>query len=613
MMYGRIVVCMLLCGFVVSTCIYLTAESLFSKVYESIKDSNIREAETRLELFDLLLERIERDSLVNGHDALMELERRHARAPSASELDSASLAAEARELGVSDIYFIDSAGKVAASSLRSDIGLDLLALGKGFSAFIKGLYGQGRAVDQRLSQSSLSGLINSYQYYGPKGKDFVIEISTRLGDTISKSYPGLDYDALVSLAFGSIDADGGPKPIARIVDLITSRGISTWSLFQQRADRSRYAPLVEKAKKGEEAVDRGDGKITTVKAIKLSGGHSDFKDSSYYAVFEFDLGPIGHFRRVSLISAFLACALSAALSFAAMKRSFDRKIAGRIDRLRSDIARVAEGDYAHELTDCGRDEIGAIGDSVTEMVRTILDKEERLRAAQRMETVGAMAGGLAHDFGNIIAGISGILECMDLRLKSADPRPAELLELTDLAEKTARRGGDLVRSLIDIAAPRQPLREPADLAGIAREAAELMGPKAGKGVDIRVEAPEGPIIARCDTQAILRALLNLSINGIQAMTLMKPEGAAQGGILVIRAESRPETKEVALVVIDEGVGIASDEVGKVLAPFYSTKPRGMGSGIGLSIVLAVAESHGGRLELDSEPGKGSTFALVFPA
>jgi len=120
-----------------------------------------------------------------------------------------------------------------------------------------------------------------------------------------------------------------------------------------------------------------------------------------------------------------------------------------------------------------------------------------------------------------------------------------------------------------------------------------------------------------DAQAILRAVLNLCVNGIQAMTVMRPEGEWRGGRLLVRAEARPGSgdrpNEAAIIVKDEGVGIAPEDRGKILAPFYSTKPRGLGSGIGLAIVLSVVEGHGGRLEIESEPGKGSTFALVLPA
>ena len=251
------------------------------------------------------------------------------------------------------------------------------------------------------------------------------------------------------------------------------------------------------------------------------------------------------------------------------------------------------------------------------MVRTMLDEERRLSAAARMETIGAMAGGLAHDFSNVLTGISGIIECLEIRLAEGGARSEELLEMTTLASRTAKRGEKLVRSLFDLAEPSPSDEGSVDLSAIAREAAELVGGKEGECVTVRVETPAPPLVVRADGQAILRAVLNLCVNGIQAMTSMRPEGERRGGLLLVRAESRPgegsKPDEAAIIVKDEGVGVAPEERGKILAPFYSTKPRGLGTGIGLAIVLSVAESHGGRLEMESEPGKGSTFALVLPA
>ena len=615
-MYERLVLCMLLCGLVASACVYFTAEALFTGIYAQARESNMREAEHRLALFALTLTRVERDSLDNGRLALRELGRRYPTASRLSSVDRSSLAAEARELGVSEIYFIDEAGTVVATSFLPDRGLELFSLGESFTAFLKGLYGKAEIADQRLSQSTLTGTINSYQYFSPKGCRYIIEVSTRLNDAIARSFPGLGYADLVGLAFGSL-AEAGPAPFARIVDLIAVHGISTWSLFQQKTNDSRYAPLVAEARDGKKAVESGKGTMTIIKPISLTTGNFDYRGETYYAVFEFDLRPLFRFRVVALASVLAACGLAVLISFAAMKRSFDRGVAARIEGLRADIARAAEGDYRSSFEGYGDDEIGAIGADVGSMVRTMLEEEKRLNAAARMETIGAMAGGLAHDFSNILTGISGTIECMEMRIAEGGARAEELLEMTALASRTAKRGGKLVRSLIDLAEPRPPESGPVDLAAVAREAAELALGKDRESVSVRVEAPDSPLMVVGDGQAILRAALNLCVNGVQAMTAMRPEGEARGGLLLVRAELRPgggtKPDEAAIVVKDEGVGIAQEDMGKIIAPFYSTKPRGFGTGIGLAIALSVAERHGGRLEMNSARGAGSTFSLVLPA
>jgi signal transduction histidine kinase len=615
-MYSRIALCVLLCGLVASACVAIAAEVLYSRIFSEARQANIREAETRLTLFDLALSRAERDSLENGRRSLRELGRRYPAATRLARIDAVALKERARELGVSEIYFIDATGKVVVSTLVSDIGLDLAGVSERYKRFLDDLYGTGNIVDQSLSQSTLTGTVSSYQYFSPKGADFIIEVSTRLDDAIARSYPSLSYDGLVNMAFGSLEKRG-PSSFARIVDFVSINGISSWSLFQRRVADSEYFPLIERARKGREAVRREGNKITTVKLIKLDGEGAPRAQTAFYAVFEYNLQAEIRFRLVSVAAALGACGLATALSFVAMKRSFDRGIAARIESLRTGIAKAAEGDYESSFEGYGDDEIGAIGESVGAMVRTMRDEEKRLSATARMETIGAMASGLAHDFNNVLTGIKGTIECMEISLEEKDSKAEDLRELMALASRTATRGENLVRSLFDLALPRAAEADPVDLSAIAREAAELSRGKGSSDVAIRVDVPETPVVVRGDGQAILRAVLNLCVNGIQAMTTMRAEGERRGGTLVVRTEARSSPgegrDEAVIVVEDEGVGVAEEEKGKILAPFYSTKPRGIGSGIGLSVVLSVAASHGGRLEIESERGRGSAFTLVLPA
>jgi signal transduction histidine kinase len=613
-MYGRIVFSLTLCGILASACVFFAAEILYSHIFTEARESNVREAEDRLALFDLILHRAELDCLERGNRALLELGRRYPTAADTRSADPASLKALAAELGVSEIYFIDRSGKIARSSLKADLGLDLAGLNRKLAAFLEGLYGTGQVADHGLSQSTLTGAINCYQYHSPKGSDCIIEVSSRIDDAIARGYPGRSYEDLVRLAFESLE-DRAPSSFARIVDLVYVNGFAGWSLFQRKVSDTEYIDLVNEAKRGREATLRKPASIIAVKLISPRTGASFPRSGKYYAVFEYNLTAEIRFRIVCIAAVVLACGIAASISFAAMKRSFDRGVAGRIERLRADIARAAEGGDVESFDSYGDDEIGAIGKSVGAMVRTMRDEESRLSAAARMETIGAMASGLAHDFNNILTGIKGTLECIELSLADGEAKPGELMELTALASRTATRGENLVRSLFDLASPRELGPDTVDLAAIAREAAELSRGKCGGEVAIQVEIPDSPLAVKGDSQAILRAVLNLCVNGIQSMTTMRPEGQLRGGILVVRAEARPGSEgraEAAIVVKDEGVGIAPEERGKILAPFYSSKPRGLGSGIGLAIVLSVAASHGGRLEIESERGRGSAFSLILP-
>jgi Signal transduction histidine kinase len=609
-MYGRIVANMLLCGILSSACVYYVAETLFREIYRYASDSSEREAETRLKLFDILLEKAEEDSRSAGRAALLELERRFPSRASFSSASEPELGQLAGRLGVSEIYFVDAKGEVVATSFAPDLGLKLFPISASFEAFLHGLYGQGRIADQRLSQSTLTGIVNDYQYYSPKGSDFIIEISISLEDSVKRSFPNLGYGDFVDFAFGG--SKEGSSSLARIVDLVSKSGISSWSLFQEKTDRTKYSALIAKAERGEAAVESDRNAMRRVRTISLSTGKADYGVKTYYAVFEFNLTPINRFRTIALLVTLGACGLATGLSFFAMKRSFDGQVAARIERLQAEIGRTAEGDYSSALSDYGSDEIGDIGRSIDAMVKTILDREDRLLQAQRLETVGAMAGGLAHDFNNILSGISGAAECIDLALKSGDAKKEELGEMTALIARTAKHGGAIVRSLLDFAGRREPEKREFDLRALASEAAALAraGAGASETVEVELRLPEAPLVAKGDERAILAAVVNLCINGIQAMTLMRGPGEMRGGTLLVSVEARPGT--VAVIVKDEGVGIAPEEMGKILTPFYSTKPRGLGTGLGLSNALATAEAHGGRIEIASELGLGSTFTLILP-
>jgi len=617
-MYGRIALWVFVCGLIASACVFCAAELLFSRIYDESKAFFVREAEGRLELFNLILSRTERDTFENGRKALLELGRRYPSGRELGELGAEGLGREAERLGVSELYLIDSGGKVVASSLRSDVGLDLFKISKKFTAFLQGLYGAGVVANQGFSLATKGGAVSAYQYFGPPGSAYLIEVSTRIEEALPRSTPGLGYDDLVAKVFGVSD-QVATKSIARIVDLISVQPKSIWSLFRRGELDRVYAPIIARVRsEGAGTEERVGASVVLVKQLRGRRVGEDFDTGAYYAVFEFNLRPLLIFRLAALASVLGACTLACALSLAALKRSFDKSVVVRIERLRSDIAKAAGGDYCLDFEGYGEDEIGAIGASVKSMVRTLRDEKERLSAAARMETIGAMAGGLAHDFSNVLTGIKGTIECMELDLESGATDSDKLRDLISVASRTASRGESLVKSLFDLAQPAAAAEgELVDLGDVAREAADLARGKGGGEVAIRVEAPAEPISVRGDGQAILRAALNLCVNGIQAMTSMRPEGEARGGLLVVRAEARPGDgsghREAAIVVKDQGVGIAPEDQGKILAPFYSTKPRGIGSGIGLAVVLSVASRHGGRVEIESRPGAGSAFSLVLPA
>jgi PAS domain S-box-containing protein len=223
--------------------------------------------------------------------------------------------------------------------------------------------------------------------------------------------------------------------------------------------------------------------------------------------------------------------------------------------------------------------------------------EAQLHHLQRLESVGRLAGGIAHDMNNVLAAIMGVASL--LALKAGDQqRPAELiLEAT-------MRGRDLLRRLMDFARSEVGEVEVLDLNDLLRREAEILANTTLQRIKIELDLdPNLPRLSGSMT-ALSTALMNLCVNAVDAM----PEG----GTLRLRTALR-SGKDIELSVADNGQGMSPEVRARAMEPFFTTKPSGKGTGLGLSIVFGTVQAHGGRVEVDSEVGVGTTFRLLFPA
>jgi PAS domain S-box-containing protein len=239
--------------------------------------------------------------------------------------------------------------------------------------------------------------------------------------------------------------------------------------------------------------------------------------------------------------------------------------------------------------------------------------EEELRQAQKLEAVGTLAGGIAHDFNNILFGITGYAELIG---KAATPEAAR----EDLAEllKAAARGKELVERIL-VFSRRQPAeRRPIELAPTVAEAAKLLRATLPPSIEVRVALhPQAPRVMG-DATAIHQVLMNLGTNAAHAMP--------SGGVLEITVEPRylrdsvvrshPGLHEgwyAVMAVRDTGSGMEAAVRSRAFEPFYTTKPKGSGTGLGLSMVHTIVTSHEGAVDLESEPGRGTTVRCFLPA
>jgi PAS domain S-box-containing protein len=233
--------------------------------------------------------------------------------------------------------------------------------------------------------------------------------------------------------------------------------------------------------------------------------------------------------------------------------------------------------------------------------------EQSFRQAQKMESIGQLTAGLAHDFNNLLQVISGNLEL--LRGKLADDR---LARYVDRAGEAAERGTKLTRQLLAFA--RKTRLEPrlADLNTLVNEFGDMLESTVGGRVDLQINLRRRLPQVLVDPVHLELALLNVLINARDAM----PSGGAvtvATSTLVLEGNGLPDGQYVVLSVTDEGTGMPAYVRERATEPFFTTKGTGKGTGLGLAMVQGFVQQSLGKLEIESELGKGTTIRMLFPA
>jgi PAS domain S-box-containing protein len=245
-----------------------------------------------------------------------------------------------------------------------------------------------------------------------------------------------------------------------------------------------------------------------------------------------------------------------------------------------------------------------------EAQRALEEMREQLSQALRLEAVGQLTGGVAHDFNNLLQVIDGGLRLLERRLPKEEGKATEII--ASMRAATAR-GASLTRQLLAFAR-RLPLRaEVVDTAARLREIAALAARSLRGDIRIETDIPDGLWPIEVDPAQFELALLNVAINARDAMP--------RGGVLRIAAENATlhEPREglegdcVVIRVGDTGTGIPRELLGRVLEPFFTTKPPGKGTGLGLSQAFGFARQSGGALGIESEVGRGTTVTFRLPA
>jgi two-component system, cell cycle sensor histidine kinase and response regulator CckA len=291
-------------------------------------------------------------------------------------------------------------------------------------------------------------------------------------------------------------------------------------------------------------------------------------------------------------------------------RNARRVLAGETFTAVSVLGQVAVETWYSPVRDRENAVTGAIGVSLDVTTRHRL--EEQYRQSQRMDAVGQLAAGIAHDFNNLLTAIVGYTEMVFLTLDAGDERRDELQEVT----KAAQRAAALTRQLL--AFSRRQVLQPTvlDVNALVGDVQKLLRRTIPENIDLQLELSHVDPV-RADGGQLEQVLLNLAINAGDAM----PHG---GDLRIVTATvdvddalahrrfPMPAGRYVRLTVSDTGSGMTPEVQARIFEPFFSTKERGKGTGLGLATVYGIVKQSGGYIWVDSHAGHGTTFEIYLP-
>lgn len=238
--------------------------------------------------------------------------------------------------------------------------------------------------------------------------------------------------------------------------------------------------------------------------------------------------------------------------------------------------------------------------------------EEQLLEAQKMESIGTLAGGIAHDFNNILAIILGFTQM----LYRDKHNPEKITKRATAIMNASERASDLVRQLLTFARKGEMIFEPVNINNIVREVASIAGETFPKTIRVKLQLARALPEISAFSSHIHQALLNLCLNARDAM----PEGGElristsviNGGELQQLYGEATAGKYVLLEIADTGVGMDLDIKTRIYEPFFTTKERGRGTGLGLAVVYGIIQNHRGIIDCESKKDQGTTFRLYLP-
>jgi signal transduction histidine kinase len=225
-------------------------------------------------------------------------------------------------------------------------------------------------------------------------------------------------------------------------------------------------------------------------------------------------------------------------------------------------------------------------------------RNRQLVISQRMELMGILAAGTVHDLKNLLSVIIGYSRLMAQKFREKEDH-----ENIEIIKDTAATAVQMAKQILSFARHKTPADETVDLGIELTEILDTLKITQPKNIHVQRQLPPEPVLFPINPARFQQIIMNLCLNAFQAMP--------HGGQLTITLTSTPGN-EIALEISDTGAGIENENLDKIFDPFFTTKEKTQGSGLGLFVVKQIVSEYNGKIEVKSEPGKGTTFVVRFP-
>ncbi len=349
------------------------SQTVLKKLTESYQEEIMSALESRVKLFYKMLYFAEKKMSKEASRGLLKAVKR------VDEIGVRNLNADilkkiARECGVDEVYIINENGVVEATSFEPDSNLNLFALSEDFEAFLRSVYGRGKVFVGRIDTSSVTGALNLYAYYGPKGKDYLVEVSLNVKKYFLRNYSKEDYEYLFGKFF--VEAPNLGKYLKYVyIFHVSKRGAFSINSPGTKSDEIRLS--FGRLRKGE-ILKKKDGEIIRLfKRVDIEEGDFDWATGNYIEA-GFDFSSLTAYRNEFILASILIFLLVSTVAFLLFSKALNRLFLVRVFKINQTLRNIAQGDFSQRLHIEGNDELSEIARNVNIMAKAIRKSHEEL-------------------------------------------------------------------------------------------------------------------------------------------------------------------------------------------------------------------------------------------